>query len=866
MYHRIPSLMEPILRRVSARWPVIVQATTWTVLLMVTVAVASFAPELAFVSTVSSSCGRGDGFVKIPMDFPGESVCVPSHMVKRSRFDLFMPPIFAAVMVTASACLIRSCFGTEDMDDNKRNAKLHTIGRSREKRKLSTSVKSNTFPAWAKTVGECEENFGVSRERGLTTENVLKRHQLYGLNELEKPEGTSIFKLILEQFNDTLVCILLAAAVISFVLAFVDGEEGGEMGITAFVEPLVIFLILIVNAIVGIWQETNAEKALEDLKEIQSQQATVMRYGNKVSSLPAKELVPGDIVDLRVGDKVPADMLVMALISSTLRVLVEKMGFSEGSTKASTLADGDVLHMCCCRLWSELEQQLATLEFDRDRKSMGVMVDSSSRRKLLLVKGPYYEILQGAVENVLERSTNIQLLDGSILELDQYLRDLILQNLHDMSMGALRCLGFAYSDVPSDFATYDGSEDHPAHQQLLNPSNYSSIESNLTFVGFVGLRDPLRKELRQAIADYRTAGIRVMVITEDNKSTAESICREIGVFEAGEDISSRSLTGKEFMDVKDQKNHLRQTGGLLLFKEDGEVIAMTGDGVNDAPALKLADIGVDMGIAGIEVAKEASDMVLADDNFSTIVAAVGEGMSISNNMKAFIRYMISSNIGEVASIFLTAALGIPEGMIPVQLLWVNLVTDGPPAMILGINPPDKDIMKKPRRRSAMIRLSLPRSSSDICNGGGIHQMVHTHNSFMGIDLSQDGHSLKPKKKNPKFRSPNFRNPNLISVDLTAETVESASLPLQSINHIHSSNSLPPRVLGVGDSVADDILEEDLEDSSGLLVDQTANTLDATSTSKTTNGRLGDTLDVIPKHLPVPLGSSLSQSFPPFPSS
>lgn len=178
----------------------------------------------------------------------------------------------------------------------------------------------DVFPAWAKDVNECEEKYQVNREFGLLADGVQKKRQIYGWNELDKHEGPSILKLILDQFNDTLVRILLAAAVISFVLAWYDGDEGGEMEITAFVEPLVIFLILIVNAIVGVWQENNAEKALEALKEIQSQQATVLRDGRKITNLPARELVPGDIVELRVGDKVPADMRVVTLISSTLRV------------------------------------------------------------------------------------------------------------------------------------------------------------------------------------------------------------------------------------------------------------------------------------------------------------------------------------------------------------------------------------------------------------------------------------------------------------------------------------------------------------------------------------------------------------------
>ncbi|CAH1432395.1 unnamed protein product [Lactuca virosa] len=184
----------------------------------------------------------------------------------------------------------------------------------------ASSSDQNSYAAWAKETRECEEKYKVDREFGLSDAEVEKRLEIHGLNELEKHEGPSVFRLILDQFNDTLVRILLVAAVISFVLAWYDGEEGGEMEITAFVEPLVIFLILILNAIVGVWQESNAEKALEALKEIQSEHAAVIRNGRKVTGLPAKELVPGDIVELRVGDKVPADMRVLNLISSTLRM------------------------------------------------------------------------------------------------------------------------------------------------------------------------------------------------------------------------------------------------------------------------------------------------------------------------------------------------------------------------------------------------------------------------------------------------------------------------------------------------------------------------------------------------------------------
>ncbi|KAG6888489.1 hypothetical protein C0995_007915 [Termitomyces sp. Mi166 len=813
---------------------------------------------------------------------------------------------------------------------------------------------------WTHSTEEILQHFGVDTSTGLSPGQVAKHAEIYGRNELPEDPPTPLWELILEQFKDQLVLILLASAVISFVLALFE-DSGDSSFLSAFVEPFVILLILVANAAVGVIQETSAEKAIDALKEYSPDEAKVVRSGG-IRRIHASELVPGDIITVAVGDKIPADARLLSVSSSSFRIdqailtgestsvnksvdIVKDLGavkqdmtnilFSgttvvNGNAKAVVVFTGQktaigdihksitsqisektplkrklddfgdqlakVITVICILVWlvnirhfwdpshhgaikgaiyyfkiavalavaaipeglaavitaclalgtkkmaqknaivrnlpsvetlgctnvicsdktgtlttnqmsvcrffiideatstpreytvegttyspigaitaidgkgAELQSdpiqrlaeisalcndakivynvekssytnvgepteaalkvlvekigsrdaevtksfsnlseaaranvindhlertipRLLTFEFSRDRKMMSVLVRLNGSGALFV---------KGAPESVLERCTSV-LVDGKTIPLTLTLRTTILERTSSYGSGGLRTLALAYVNVQDIDA---------AHYHSESTKDYARFEQNLTFVSVVGMLDPPRPEVREAVANCKAAGIRVICITGDNKGTAETICRQIGIFEEEEDLTGKSYTGRE-LDALGHEEKVAAVQRASLFSRTepghksqlvdllqglGMVVAMTGDGVNDAPALKKADIGVAMG-SGTDVAKLAADMVLADSNFATIEKAVEEGRLIYNNTKQFIRYLISSNIGEVVSIFLTVLLGMPEALIPVQLLWVNLVTDSLPATALGFNPADHSIMRVPPRNS-----------------------------------------------------------------------------------------------------------------------------------------------------------------------
>ncbi|MCX7854568.1 MAG: cation-translocating P-type ATPase [Anaerolineae bacterium] len=352
-------------------------------------------------------------------------------------------------------------------------------------------------------------------------------------------------------------------------------------------------------------------------------------------------------------------------------------------------------------LWrEEVEAQLprvGEIPFDSERKRMATVHQMNGRP----MRGPegerpggYIVYVKGAPDSVLPRCTHI--LENGISVPMTPARRAHIENINrDLGREALRVLAVACRLLP------EGAQD------LVTSQDPEQVERDLTFIGLVAMRDPARPEARPAVEKARTAGIRTVMITGDYPDTARAIAhdihllRPVGQVVTGAELdrmSDEELEERiEKIDVFARVSPQHKVRIVEALKSQGHVVAMTGDGVNDAPALKRADIGVAMGITGTDVTKEVADMVLTDDNYASIVSAIEQGRIIYSNIRKFVYYLLSANIAEILTIFLATLTGYLPPLTPIQLLWINLLTDGAPALALGMEKGDPDIMEQPPR-------------------------------------------------------------------------------------------------------------------------------------------------------------------------
>lgn len=349
----------------------------------------------------------------------------------------------------------------------------------------------------------------------------------------------------------------------------------------------------------------------------------------------------------------------------------------------------------------EKSKRVYEISFDSTRKMMTVIMNENGKETCYM---------KGAPERVLEKCNSV-LENGKVKPLTYQKKKQIYSYIEAMSNRALRCIAAAYKEE--------------------NLVKNESVECDLIFLGVAGSIDPPRIEVKDAVLKCKMAGIKPIMITGDHKNTALAIAKSINICNSDD----QAVTGDELEKMSDSElvkkvNKIRVFARVSpnhklrivrAFKKNNNIVAMTGDGVNDAPAIKEADIGVAMGISGTDVTKEAAAMVLMDDNFATIVSAVEEGRVIYDNIRKFIRYLLSCNLGEVLTMFLASLFYLPNPLTPIQILFVNLATDGLPAIALGVDPPDKDIMRQ-----------SPREKNEGIFARGLWEKIIVRGSLIGV--------------------------------------------------------------------------------------------------------------------------------------
>ncbi|MDY6012313.1 MAG: calcium-translocating P-type ATPase, SERCA-type [Clostridium sp.] len=559
------------------------------------------------------------------------------------------------------------------------------------------------------------ESVGVSKDTtkghnlGFMGTNLLKGKGLFrvvqiGMNTemgkiadlLQNIEAEkSPLKEKLESLGKILVILCLAICIIVTVLGIMRGNEAGEMfmlGVSLAVAaiPEGLAAIVTVALALGVSKMLKRNALVRKLPAVETLGCTSVICSDKTGTLTQNKMtvkeiyINGKTIELQkenINNIKGIEKLKSAFVHCNDCQLDKK------SNKIDKALFGDPTETALVRMF--FDKVIDVKEFTKDVKRVfDIPFDSTRKMMSVIVKENNKEVcyIKGAPEKIIEKSNYIYE-DGIVKPLTYQKKKLIYNSLEAMSSRALRCIGAAYKS-----------------EGLVKNE---SLENDLIFIGLAGSIDPPRKEARDAVLKCKLAGIKPVMITGDHKNTALAIAKSLNICKSEDQV----LIGKEIEEMTDKELYNRVSNVRVFarvspnhklrivkaFKARGNIVAMTGDGVNDAPAIKEADIGISMGISGTDVTKEASSMILMDDNFSTIVAAVEEGRTIYDNIRKFIRYLLSCNLGEVLTMFLATLFTLPNPLTPIQILFVNLATDGLPAIALGVDPADSDIMRQQPR-------------------------------------------------------------------------------------------------------------------------------------------------------------------------
>ncbi|ETW89214.1 calcium-translocating P-type ATPase, PMCA-type [Streptococcus thermophilus] len=533
---------------------------------------------------------------------------------------------------------------------------------------------------------------GVVTNTGMYTEVGKIADMLANADESQTP-----LKQSLEQLSKTLTYLIIAIALVTFLVSvFIRGEqplEGLMVAVALAVAAIPEGLPAIVTILLSLGTTTLAKRnaIVRKLPAVETLGSTEIIASDKTGTLTMNQMTVEKVYtngQLQNADtELGADNTTLRIMTFANDTKVDPDGKLIGDPTETALVQFGLDHNFDVREVLKSEPRVAELPFDSDRKLMSTIHKEPD--------GSYFVAVKGAPDQLIKRVTRIEI-NGEVRPITDEDKQAILAVNKDLAKQALRVLMMAYKTT-SEIPTLESEV----------------VESDLIFSGLVGMIDPERPEAAEAVRVAKEAGIRPIMITGDHQDTAEAIAKRLGIIDPN-DTEDRVITGADLNELSDEEfqkvfkqysvyarvSPEHKVRIVKAWQNEGKVVAMTGDGVNDAPSLKTADIGIGMGITGTEVSKGASDMILADDNFATIIVAVEEGRKVFSNIQKSIQYLLSANMAEVFIIFFATLFGW-DVLQPVHLLWINLVTDTLPAIALGVEPAEPGIMThKPRGRQS----------------------------------------------------------------------------------------------------------------------------------------------------------------------